>query len=55
MTDPDLLPLLRRIADTLDRLAPAAARPVDLVLAEAFVWHADRAWLEPVAEVSRDA
>jgi uncharacterized protein len=53
MTDPDLLPLLRRIADTLERLAPPAAPPADLEAADAFVWHADRSWLEPVKEVNR--
>ena len=53
MTDLDLLPLLRRIADALDRLTPAPAPPVDLDAADAFVWHADRCWLEPVIEVNR--
>jgi uncharacterized protein len=53
MTDPDLLPLLRRIAEALDRLAPPPAPPVDLAAADAFVWHADRCWLEPVSEVNR--
>ncbi|MGA8552349.1 MAG: ATP-binding protein [Stellaceae bacterium] len=53
MTDPELLPLLRRIAEAVERLAPAAAPPVDLDLADAFVWHADRGWLEPVDAVSR--
>src|SRR5271156_4943867 len=53
MTNPDLLPLLQRIADALDRLTPAPAPPVDLDAADAFVWHADRCWLEPVYEVNR--
>jgi uncharacterized protein len=53
MTNPDLLPLLQRIADALERLAPASAPPVDLDAADAFVWHADRCWLEPVGEVNR--
>jgi uncharacterized protein len=53
MTNPDLLPLLQRIADILDRLAPAPALAVDLDSADAFVWHADRCWLEPVGEVNR--
>jgi uncharacterized protein len=53
MTDPDLQPLLRRIADALDRLAPVASPPADLDAADAFVWHADRCWLEPVGEVNR--
>jgi hypothetical protein len=51
---PDLdAALLRRIADALERLAPAAAPANDLTGADAFVWHADRGWLEPVPRVSR--
>jgi uncharacterized protein len=53
MSNPDLLPLLQRIADALERLAPAPAPPVDLDAADAFVWHADPCWLEPVDEVNR--
>jgi predicted AAA+ superfamily ATPase len=45
--------LLHRIADALDRLAPPAAPRNDLAAADAFVWHAERAWLEPVPSVSR--
>jgi uncharacterized protein len=53
MTDPDLLPLLRRLAEALERLAPPPEPPVELGVADAFVWHAGRAWLEPVGEVNR--
>ncbi len=53
MTDADLVPLLRRIADVLDRLAPAGAPVNDLDAADAFVWHADREWFEPVPSVNR--
>ena len=53
MTDADFQPLLQRIADALERLAPAPPPPVELGVADAFVWHADRHWLEPVDEVSR--
>ena len=53
MTDPDLMPLIRRVADALERLSPALPPPVDLDAADAFVWHADRGWLEPVGEVNR--
>ncbi len=49
----DLVPLLHRIADALERLAPARAPVNDLDAADAFVWHADREWLEPVASVNR--
>jgi len=45
--------LLRRIVDALERLAPAAAPVNDLAAADAFIWHADRGWLEPVKTVSR--
>jgi len=54
MTDkPSLEPLLQRIADALDRLAPAPAPKHDLEAADAFVWHAERQWLEPVPTVNR--
>jgi uncharacterized protein len=53
MTDADLVPLLRRIADALERLAPARTPVNDLDAANAFVWHADREWLEPVPSVNR--
>jgi len=53
MTDADLVPLLRRIADALDRLAPAGAPVTDLDAADAFVWHAEREWFEPVPSVNR--
>ncbi len=52
-TNPDLLPLLNRIADALERLAPPAAPSNDLDAGDAFVWHADRGWLEPVHQVNR--
>jgi predicted AAA+ superfamily ATPase len=53
MSDIEFLPLLRRIADALERGAPAAPRAPDLTEADAFVWHADTLWLEPVEEVNR--
>jgi predicted AAA+ superfamily ATPase len=52
-TDPDLLPLLNRIAAALERLAPPDAPGIDLDTGDAFVWHADRGWLEPVSQVNR--
>ena len=52
-TNPDLLPLLNRIADALERLAPPAAPRNELEGSDAFVWHADRGWLEPVHQVNR--
>src|SRR5260370_8324970 len=53
MTDPDLVPLLHRVADALERLGPARAPVNALDAADAFVWHAEREWLEPVACVNR--
>ncbi len=52
MTDP-LAPLLSRIADALERLAPSDRHDNDLSGADAFVWHAEGGWLEPVARVNR--
>ena len=53
MSDPDLVPLLRRVADALERLAPPAPPKSDLDAADAFIWHAEGDWLEPVPEVNR--
>ena len=54
MTDPTKLePLLQRIAAALERLAPPAPPKNDLAAADAFVWHAERGWLEPVPAVNR--
>jgi uncharacterized protein len=51
--DDRTLALLTRLTEALERLAPPAARPVDLHAAEAFVWHPSPARLAPVARVSR--
>ena len=48
-----LEPLVQRVADALDRLAPPAVPEHDLDAADAFVWHAERGWLEPVSAVNR--
>ncbi|MEK9752637.1 MAG: DUF815 domain-containing protein, partial [Rhodospirillaceae bacterium] len=53
MRETELTPLLQRIADALDRIAPAPTSTIDFSAAEAFVWHADPAWLEPVAKINR--
>ena len=47
-----LVPLLTRIADALDRLAPAPAPAPDLGAADGFVWQPERGRLQPVPEVS---
>ena len=51
--DPSLLPLLARIADALERLAPPPPGALDLSGADAFVWHPDPPRLSPVHRVSR--
>ena len=52
MPDEELEPLLRRIAEALERISPPA-EAVGLDGAEAFVWRAERHRLEPVAKVNR--
>ena len=52
MPDEELEPLLRRIAEALERLSPPA-EAVGLDGAEAYVWRAERHRLEPVARVNR--
>ncbi|MDA0367212.1 MAG: ATP-binding protein [Proteobacteria bacterium] len=52
MSDPDLKPLLTRIADALEGLQPATLPPADLASADAFVWHAQGSRLQPVPDVA---
>jgi len=47
--------LLRRIADALERLAPAPPHLTNFNDADAFVWRADGGYLHPVAHVNRVA
>ena len=51
--DPAALPLLRSIAEALERLAPRAPESAPLDAADAFVWHAEGEWLEAVTRVNR--
>jgi len=53
MSKSDLKPLLTRVADALERLAPPVAPKNDLDSADAFIWHAEGDWLEPVKHVNR--
>ena len=53
MSKTDLLPLLTRVADALERLAPPSSPRNDLDAADAFIWHAEGDWLEPVKDVNR--
>jgi predicted AAA+ superfamily ATPase len=50
---PEALALLARIADALERIAPAGAAETDLAAADAFVWHAAGRRLTPVPRVNR--
>ncbi|MEJ6479154.1 MAG: ATP-binding protein, partial [Octadecabacter sp.] len=45
--------LMRRIADALDRMAPAPLAAPDFAAAPAFVWHTDPDRLEPVHNINR--
>jgi len=49
----ELAAVLTRIADALERLAPAASKAPDFASADAFVWHTDPDGLEPIAVVNR--
>jgi len=51
MTEP-LEPLLLRIAEALERLAPQVKPPLDVMAADAYVWHATGA-LEAIPDVNR--
>ncbi len=53
VNQPELLPVLNRIADALERLAPVSGGHNDLNAADAFVWQAERHWLQPVPTVNR--
>ncbi len=53
MNDDKLIEVLSRIADSLERVAPQTSRRNDLDAADAFVWHANDQWLEPVPAVNR--
>jgi predicted AAA+ superfamily ATPase len=50
---PDWTPLLTRIADALERLAPPARRALSIDVADAFVWQAEGRRLSPVPKVNR--
>jgi predicted AAA+ superfamily ATPase len=52
MSNPDLKPLLHRIADSLESLQPADPAPPDLASADAFVWQAQGRRLQPVPNVA---
>jgi predicted AAA+ superfamily ATPase len=45
--------ILERIAEALERLAPKPPHKVDLLAADAFVWHPNPAQLQPVQKIAR--
>ncbi|MCE2510925.1 MAG: ATP-binding protein [Alphaproteobacteria bacterium] len=45
--------LLRKISETLERMAPAEDAPAPLNSADAFVWHSEHGEMETVASVNR--
>ncbi|WP_026608191.1 ATP-binding protein [Methylocapsa acidiphila] len=51
--EPPSASILERIAAALERLAPPPPSPPDFNAADAFVWHAARALLQPVPRVNR--
>ncbi len=53
MSDSELVPLLKRVAEALERLSPAGAEDAALESADGFVWHADGARLEAVPRINR--
>jgi predicted AAA+ superfamily ATPase len=53
MSDTELFAILRRVADALERAGPPPRPSADPDSADAFVWHAEGEWLEPVPRVSR--
>ena len=53
MSGTELAPLLKRVAEALERLSPAGVEDAGLDAAEGFVWHADGARLEAVPRINR--
>lgn len=49
----EILNRLSRIADALERTAPVSATTCDLSTTDAFIWQADKAYLQPVEKVNR--
>ena len=53
MKDQGLEPLLRRIAEALERVSPRSPTALKLDDAEAYIWHAESNHLDPVIKVNR--
>ena len=53
MTDSEMTKLLHRIADALDRMAPATTSEAPLADAEGYVWRPDQMQCSPVSHIAR--
>ena len=53
MNDDKLIQVLSRIAVSLERIAPQSSTESDLNGVDAFVWHVERYWLEPINNINR--
>ena len=53
MSDSELTPILRRIAEVLEKIHPAATKTPDFEQVTAFVWNADKQILNAVEKVNR--
>jgi predicted AAA+ superfamily ATPase len=53
MSDNNIQALLHRVAEALERLAPPRPDSAPLDAADAFVWHAEGEFLEPITHVNR--
>lgn len=53
MTDSEMTKLLHRIADALDRMAPATTSETPLADAEGYVWRPDQMQCSPVSHIAR--
>ena len=45
--------LLRRVAEALERLSPPHPDTISLEAADAFVWHAEGEFFEPIGHINR--
>ncbi len=55
MFENNIEPLLRRVAEALERIAPSERETTSLYSADGFVWHAEGEYLEPVPQINRVA
>jgi predicted AAA+ superfamily ATPase len=53
LENPALLPVLTRIAEALERLAPPLPPAPDFAAADGFLWHAEQGRLQPVPRIQR--